>query len=92
MQRFVMRCYGEMTMNDTQTFVGRMQDAQRMQNIAMSKLVDELPYIQAFNDFYSNYSFAWIPKWLQKKLEPMAYRCFKAGVDFQFRSTKDNDA
>ena len=74
-----------------QGLIGIPQDAQRMKNIAMSKFLDELPYIQSFNDFYKNCSFAWIPRWLQKKLKPMAYRCFKAGVDFQFRQTKDND-
>ncbi len=72
-------------MNKTQTIVGQMRESQRLQNEALSKMVNELPYIQAFNDFYRNYSFAWIPKWLQRKLEPMAYRCFKAGVDYQFR-------
>ena len=78
-------------MNDTQTYVSRMREAQRRQNIAMSKFVDEMPYVLAFNDFYRNYSFAWIPKWLQKRLEPMAYKCFKVGVDYQFRSTRKGD-
>jgi hypothetical protein len=68
--------------------VRQMKELQRAQNKAMSHMVNELPYIQAFNKFYHRCSFAWIPKWLQKWLKPMAYRCFKAGGNYERQSSQ----
>ena len=66
-----------------------LKEAQRQQNNCMSAMIADADYRKAFKIFYTHYSFAWIPKWLQRKLEPMAYRCFRAGISYEFGKNKD---
>ncbi len=61
--------------------VAHMAEAQRLRNFIASEYINEIPYIEAFNIFYNGWKFKYIPKWLQNRLKPMAYKCFRAGAN-----------
>ena len=78
--------WGQGVDNNMETYTGIVSNLKPIQeecNRMVSDMIKEMPYRKDFNKKYKECSFKFIPNFLKKLFRPMAYKCYKMGIEYQ---------
>ena len=57
-----------------------VKDQQKLMNTSMSDMVDSMSIMKDFNDWFNNYSFAYVPKFCKPLIKGWLFDAYEAGV------------